>query len=105
MRRKMKSASFALIFILVIFIVTMSSIEKITASNAFGCFGLSIAVGSIVYFSLFAPYGAQTHTSVFGRRQKHLRPVAIIPSKVVVLIFIPVILCLAFSFGFYTHVI
>jgi len=101
----MKSISFALIFISVIFIATISSIEKITVSNAFGWFGFSIATGSIAYFSLFAPYGLQTHTTVFGRRQKHLHPVALIPSKVVMLILFPVILCLALSFGFYTHAI
>lgn len=101
----MKSSSLALLIITVIFIATMYSIDEVTVSNTFGWLGFSIAVGSVAYFMVFAPYGLRTHTTVFGRRQKYRHPVAEIPPKVAGLILIPVILCLAVSFGFYTYAI
>lgn len=81
----------------------MYSISEVTISNAFGWLGFSIAVGSMGYFMVFAPYGLRTHTTVFGRRQKYRHPVAEIPAKVVGLILVPVIVCLALSFGFYAY--
>ena len=101
----MKSISFALTFILVIFITMMLFIEEVTVSNVFGLLGFSIAVGSVGYFMMFAPYGLRTHTTVFGRRQKYTHPVAEIPLKVVGVILVPVLLCLALSFGFYAYAI
>lgn len=101
----MKSISLALSIILAIYIGIMYSIEDVTVSSTFGWLGFSIAVGSIGYFMAFAPYGLRTHTRVFGRQQKYRHPVAEIPPKVVGLILVPVILCLALSFGFYTYAI
>lgn len=99
----MKNISLALLFVSVIFIATMYSIEKVTVSNIFGWLAFSIAVGSMAYFMIFAPFGLRTHTTVFGRRQKYRHPVAEIPIKVVGIILVPVILCLALSFGFYAY--
>jgi hypothetical protein len=99
----MKSSIYALILILGIFIATMYSINEVNVSSFFGWLGFSIAVGSIGYFIVFAPYGLRTHTTVFGRRQKYRHPVAEIPAKVVGLILVPVILCLAISFGVYVY--
>mgnify|MGYP000138457462 CR=1 FL=1 len=99
----MKNISLALLFVSVIFIATMYSIENVTVSNIFGWLAFSIAVGSMAYFMVFAPFGLRTHAAVFGRRQKYRHPVAEIPIKVVGLILVPVILCLALSFGFYAY--
>ncbi|WP_413662303.1 hypothetical protein [Microbulbifer sp. CNSA002] len=99
----MKNISLALIFVSVIFIARMYSIEEVTVSNVFGWLAFSIAVGSTTYFMVFAPFGLRTHTEVFGRRQKYRHPVAEIPIKVVGLILVPVVLCLALSFWFYAY--
>ncbi|MCZ0867277.1 hypothetical protein O0V09_18945 [Dasania sp. GY-19] len=102
---QMKSIGLALLIITAIFIAIMFSIEAVTVSNTFGWLGFSIAVGSIGYFMVCAPFGLRTHTTVFGRQQKYRHPVAEIPTKVVGLILVPVILCLVLSFGFYTYAI
>ncbi|WP_338212697.1 hypothetical protein [Halopseudomonas aestusnigri] len=94
-----------LLFVSLIYFAIMCSIESISASNAFGWLGFSIAAGSITYFMLFAPYGLRTHTKVFGKEQKYKHPVAEIPLKVVGGILVPVVLCLALSFGFYAYTV
>jgi len=99
----MKSTIYALLLISGIFIATIYSINEVTVSSAFGWLGFSIAVGSMSYFMLFAPYGLRTHTTVFGRLQKYKHPVAEIPAKTMGLILVSVIVCLALSFGFYAY--
>ena len=99
----MKSPIYALLLISGIFIATIYSLSEVTVSSSFGWLGFSIAVGSMCYILLFAPYGLRTHTTVFGRRQRYMHPVAEVPAKVVALILVPVIICLVLSFGFYAY--
>ena len=99
----MKIFSLLSIFIAVVFIASMSLAKEVSVSNAFGWLGFSIAVGSIGYFAVFAPYGFRTHTAAFGLRQTYKHPVPEIPGKVFWAILVPVIVCLAVSFGFYTN--
>lgn len=99
----MKQTIFAPFFIVSIFAAILFYIGEVTFSNAFGWLGFSIAIGSLSYFMVFAPYGLRTHTTVFGRRQKYRRPVAEIPGKIAGLILCLVVICLAISFGFYTY--
>lgn len=101
----MKSISLATTFIMVIFLAMMLFIEEVSVSNFFGWLGFSIAVGSMGYFMVFAPYGLRTHTTVFGHRQKYRHPVPEIPLKVIRVILVPVLLCLSLSFGFYAYAI
>ena len=103
MCKEMKSIILAPLMITVIFAATLYSLEKVSVSNIFGWLGFSIAVGSISYFMVFAPYGLRTHTTVFGCRQRYRYPVAEIPLKIVGLILCSVVLCLALSFGFYAY--
>jgi len=97
----MKSTIYALLLILAIFMAIICAINEITVSNSFGWLGFSIAVGSMGYFMVFAPYGLRTHTTVFGRQQKYRHPVAEVPAKAAGLILGSTIFCLALSFGFH----
>ncbi len=99
----MKSAIYALLLISTIFVAIIYAINEVTVSNAFAWLGFSIAVGSIGYFMVFAPYGLRTHTTVFGRLQKYRHPVAEVPVKAVGLILVSTIFCLVISFGFHFY--
>ena len=101
----MKHTIIATTIILGVFALVMISIHEVTVSNTFGWLAFSIAVGSMLYFMAFSPYGLRTHTTVFGRIQKYRYPVSEIPPKVVGIILVPVIICLSLSFGFYAYAI
>lgn len=84
-----------------IYVYILATLENISASNIFGWLAFSIAIGSMIFFVMFAPYGMQHSTTVFGREQRYKSPVPIIPAKVACGILATVAASLITSFGFY----
>lgn len=78
-------------------------VKALTFSNVFGSLAFSVAIGAMVFFSIFSPYGLRSSTTVFGREQKYRFPVSEIPKKVAILIIFTVCILSLISFGFFIY--
>ncbi|WP_444899332.1 hypothetical protein ACJJIX_08460 [Microbulbifer sp. VAAC004] len=84
-----------------IYVYILATQETLTVSSVFGWLAYSIAIGSMIFFVMFAPYGKQSSFTVFGREQRYRTPVPIIPMKVALSILGVIVASLTISFVLY----